>query len=101
MATQPLTEQEIAEALSGLPGWTREDGRLVRTYGLPDHLAAVGLLVHIATEQERLNHHADLTLGYDRLGLALSTHSAGGRITALDVQLARRVEEIAPAHGAA
>lgn len=51
MAPQPLTEPEIAEALSGLPGWTLEQNRVVRGYRLDGHLAAVALLVHIATVQ--------------------------------------------------
>ncbi|RKN35112.1 4a-hydroxytetrahydrobiopterin dehydratase [Streptomyces hoynatensis] len=101
MAPKPLTESEIAEALGGLPGWTVEENRLIRSYGLPGHLAAVALLVHVATVQEELGHHADLALTYDRLGVAVTTHSAGGRLTALDFTLARRIEELAPAHGAA
>jgi 4a-hydroxytetrahydrobiopterin dehydratase len=101
MAPQPLTELEIAESLSGLPGWSVADDRLVRSYGLAGHLPAVAMLVHIATLQEELNHHADLTLTYDRLGVSVHTHSVGGKVTGLDVQLARRIEEIAPGHGAA
>ncbi|ARQ67854.1 4a-hydroxytetrahydrobiopterin dehydratase [Streptomyces marincola] len=100
MAPKPLTGQEIEEALAGLPGWAHEDGRLVREYALPGHLAAVALLVHIATVQEEMDHHADLTLTYNRLGVAVNTHSVGGKVTELDVRLARRVEEMAPAHGA-
>ena len=101
MAPEPLTETEITEKLGELPGWTVEEHRLIRNYGLPGHLAAVALLVHIAAIQEELGHHADLALTYDRLGIAVTTHSAGGRLTALDFDLARRIEEIAPAHGAA
>jgi 4a-hydroxytetrahydrobiopterin dehydratase len=60
----------------------------------------VALLVHIATVQEELNHHADLTLGYNRLGVSVTTHSAGNRITDFDTRLAQRIEELAAAHGA-
>jgi 4a-hydroxytetrahydrobiopterin dehydratase len=97
---QPLTEQEITKALNGLPGWIHEDDRLVRSYRLPGHLPAVAMLVHIATVQEELDHHADLTLVYNRLGVAVNTHSVGGKVTELDTLLARRVEEIAAGHGA-
>ncbi|TDC61860.1 4a-hydroxytetrahydrobiopterin dehydratase [Streptomyces hainanensis] len=100
MAPQPLTELEIAECLSGLPGWAARDDRLERHYALPGHLPAVALLVHVAAVQEELGHHAELTVTYNRLDIAVNTHSVGGRVTQLDVQLARRIEEIAPAHGA-
>ncbi len=100
MAPQPLTELEIAEALSGLPGWTLQEDRLVREYTLAGHLPAVAMLVHIATVQEELNHHADLTLTYNRLGVGVNTHSVGGKVTELDTQLAIRIEDLAPSHGA-
>jgi 4a-hydroxytetrahydrobiopterin dehydratase len=100
MAPQPLTEVEIAEALSGLPGWTLEGDRLVRNYVLGGHLPAVAMLVHITTVQEQMNHHADLTLTYNRLGVSVNTHSAGGKVTELDAQLASRIEELSLAHGA-
>ncbi|RBM20854.1 4a-hydroxytetrahydrobiopterin dehydratase [Streptomyces sp. PT12] len=100
MAPRPLSESEIADALESLPGWTFEDDRLIRGYGFAAHLPAVAFLVHVATVQEELEHHADLALTYNRLGVAVNTHSVGGKVTELDVTLARRVEALAPAHGA-
>ncbi|MDB1089285.1 4a-hydroxytetrahydrobiopterin dehydratase [Streptomyces sp. ACA25] len=100
MAAQPMTELEIAEVLSGLPGWTLRDDHLERGYRLRGHLPAVALLVHIATVQEELNHHAGLTVTYNRLDVSVTTHSAGSKVTELDAQLARRIEEIAAGHGA-
>jgi 4a-hydroxytetrahydrobiopterin dehydratase len=32
--------------------------------------------------------------------VSVNTHSVGGKVTELDVRLARRIEEIAPSHGA-
>ncbi|GAU66000.1 putative pterin-4-alpha-carbinolamine dehydratase [Streptomyces sp. NBRC 110611] len=97
---EPLTDKEIGDRLAELPGWTAADGRLRRDYRFGGHLPAAVMVMHIARIQEELGHHADLTLGYNRLSVAVCTHSAGGRITDLDFGLARRIEEIAPAHGA-
>ncbi|MFF8311528.1 4a-hydroxytetrahydrobiopterin dehydratase [Streptomyces lydicus] len=97
---EPLDEKEIEERLAELPDWSAEGGMLRRTYAFHGHLPAAVMVVHIARIQEELNHHADLSLGYNRLGVAVNTHSIGGRITHLDFALARRIEEIAPAHGA-
>ncbi|MEU8535917.1 4a-hydroxytetrahydrobiopterin dehydratase [Streptomyces sp. BPPL-273] len=100
MPVEPLSPQEIDERLTELPGWSLEDGRLTRIYRLGSHFAATALVVHVAQLQEELDHHSDLTLGYNTVSLAVHTHSAGGAVTAKDVELARRVEDLAAGHGA-
>jgi 4a-hydroxytetrahydrobiopterin dehydratase len=100
MAVEPLSQQEIEDRLAQLPGWSLDADRLVRSYRLADHFAATALVIHIAQVQEELDHHSDLTLGYNTVSLAVHTHSAGGKVTARDIELARRIEELAPAHGA-
>ncbi|WP_432031294.1 4a-hydroxytetrahydrobiopterin dehydratase [Streptomyces antibioticus] len=100
MAAEPLAQKEIEDRLAELPGWSLDGGLLTRTYRLDSHCAAAALVVHVARIQDELNHHAEITLGYDTVGLAVSTHSAGGAITDLDFALARRVQDAAPAHGA-
>ncbi|MFF8092416.1 4a-hydroxytetrahydrobiopterin dehydratase [Streptomyces sp. NPDC016675] len=100
MPRVPLSQQEIEERLAELPGWSLDDGRLTRSYRLGSHFAATAMVVHVAQVQEELDHHSDLTLGYDTVSLAVHTHSAGGAITEKDVQLARRVEDLAAGHGA-
>jgi 4a-hydroxytetrahydrobiopterin dehydratase len=100
MAVEPLSRTEIDNRLADLPGWSLTEGRLSRVYRLGSHFAATAMVVHIAQVQEELDHHSDLTLGYDTVALSVHTHSAGGAVTALDFGLARRVEDLAPVHGA-
>ncbi|MFG2312297.1 4a-hydroxytetrahydrobiopterin dehydratase [Streptomyces sp. NPDC048566] len=100
MAVEPLVREDIEERLAALPGWTLEGDRLARSYRLASHFAATAMVVHIAQVQEELDHHSDLTLGYNTLSLTVNTHSVGGAVTALDFELARRVEDLAPGHGA-
>ncbi|WP_420036625.1 4a-hydroxytetrahydrobiopterin dehydratase [Streptomyces sp. cg28] len=100
MPTEPLSQKEIEDRLAELPGWSLDGARITRTYRLGSHFAATALVVHIAQTQEELNHHSDLTLGYNTVALAVHTHDAGGAVTAKDFELARRVEELAPGHGA-
>jgi 4a-hydroxytetrahydrobiopterin dehydratase len=98
----PLSPEEVADRLAQLPaGWrlSADSTTLTRTYRLP-HLAAAVLALHIARIQQELDHHSDLTLGYDTLSVAITTHAAGGRLTAKDFDLATRIAAIAPAHGA-
>ncbi|MFI7243412.1 4a-hydroxytetrahydrobiopterin dehydratase [Streptomyces qinglanensis] len=100
MAPQPLTPEETEQALAGLPHWTTDGDSVSRSYSLPGHLPAAAMAMHIAALQEELDHHSELTLGYNTLSVTVNTHSVGGRITELDIALARRIEEIAPGHGA-
>ncbi|MEU9210963.1 4a-hydroxytetrahydrobiopterin dehydratase [Streptomyces sp. NPDC048415] len=100
MAVEPLSQKEIEERLAELPGWSVDGDRLTRSYRLGSHFAATAMVVHIAQTQEELDHHSDLTLGYNTVTLTVNTHSVGGAVTALDFELARRVEELAPGHGA-
>ncbi|MFC9701458.1 4a-hydroxytetrahydrobiopterin dehydratase [Streptomyces sp. NPDC056943] len=100
MPTQPLSQKEIEDRLRELPGWSVEGDRLSRTYRLGDHFAATALVVHVAQIQQELDHHSDLTLGYNTVALSVNTHSAGGAVTEKDFELAERVAAIAPGHGA-
>ncbi|MDX2704979.1 4a-hydroxytetrahydrobiopterin dehydratase [Streptomyces sp. PA03-6a] len=99
---EPLSHKEIEDRLAELPGWSlSEDGAsLLRTYRLP-HIPAAVFVMHIAQIQDELNHHSDLTLGYQTVAVSVTTHAAGGRLTERDFGLAQRIEAIAPAHGAA
>lgn len=98
---EPLTAEEIDARLAALPGWAVSEGgrTLHRTYRL-EHLPAAIFALHIAGIQAELNHHSDLTLGYDTLRVEITTHAAGGRLTEKDFGLADRVAAVAPGHGA-
>ncbi|QEV21294.1 4a-hydroxytetrahydrobiopterin dehydratase [Streptomyces alboniger] len=100
MTPEPLSQKEIEDRLAELPGWSLDGDKITRSYRLGSHFAAVGLVVHIAQTQDELDHHADIALGYNTVALSVNTHSAGGSITGLDLELARRVEEFAAGHGA-
>ena len=95
----PYTEAEIAERLGALPGWSYIGGDIRREYktdGWPTTLMFVNALAFFA---EAADHHPDLEVGWGKVVVKLSTHSAKG-ITEKDFALARRIEEIAQAHAA-
>ncbi|MGK5497164.1 4a-hydroxytetrahydrobiopterin dehydratase [Streptomyces sp. URMC 125] len=100
MAPRPLSREEIDAALAELSGWELDGDRLRRTYSFARHLQAAAMVVHVARIQDELDHHADLLLGYNTLAVSVNTHSVGGKVTGLDVELARRIEAVAPAHDA-
>jgi 4a-hydroxytetrahydrobiopterin dehydratase len=94
MAPPKLSPSEIEAALPRLPGWKLTDARLHREYRFPDFIHAFGFMATAAVMIEALGHHPDWSNVYNRVTVDLSTHDAGG-VTAKDVELAARLEEIA------
>lgn len=95
-----LTDDQVTQALAGLPGWARDRDAIVKTFELPTFLTAIAVVGQIAERAEAADHHPDLDIRYRRLRVALSTHDAGG-LTELDVSLAGEIEALAGAAGAA
>jgi 4a-hydroxytetrahydrobiopterin dehydratase len=94
----PLTKAKIEAALAldaGLPGWSCKREALVKTYKLRSFKEALAWMVRVGFEAEAMNHHPEWTNVYNRVEVKLSTHDAGGRVTAKDVELARRMEAVA------
>ena len=94
MAT--LSDDEIRAGLAELPGWELADGAITKEYGLDGFPSAVAFVVRLSYAAEAADHHPDVDIRYSKVRVALSTHSEGG-ITAKDLQLARAIEELAPA----
>lgn len=90
-----LSDEEVRERLSGLPGWRREGDAIVRDVALADFAAAMALVNSVAELAEERNHHPDILLhGWNKVRLTLSTHSQGG-ITAADLDMAELIDGLA------
>jgi pterin-4a-carbinolamine dehydratase len=86
-----LSEQEIRRRLAALPGWEFRDGAIRRTYKTDGWRGTMLVANAIAFLCEAADHHADLTVTWPSVAVALSTHSAGG-ITAKDFEVAALIE---------
>lgn len=93
-----LGEPEIAERLRSLHGWTIEAGKLRRVLVFRDFAEAFGFMASCALVAKRLDHHPDWSNVYKTVRIDLSTHDAGG-ITALDFELAARIDALAERWG--
>lgn len=91
---QRLTPEEIDDALASLGGWSLERGKLHREYHFADFVEAFGFMSRAALVAEAMDHHPEWFNVYRRVVVDLTTHSAQG-VTALDVALARRMNELA------
>ena len=89
-----LSEEQLQQALAELPGWSIEGGKLHRELQFESFVEAFGFMSQVALVAERLDHHPEWWNVYNRVVVDLTTHDAGG-LTALDVTLARRMNELA------
>jgi 4a-hydroxytetrahydrobiopterin dehydratase len=88
-----LTDEQVAERLAGLPGWTRQGDNIVHTETLADFKAALLYVGAVAFLAEAANHHPDITIQWNKVTLTLSTHSAHG-LTIKDFDLAEQVSRL-------
>lgn len=89
-----LSAEEIASSLGGLDGWVYDGSVIAKEYRWPAFADAVSFVVRVAFAAESRNHHPDIDVRYNRVRLALATHSQGG-VTDLDVELATEIERLA------
>jgi 4a-hydroxytetrahydrobiopterin dehydratase len=95
MKAQPLAEPEIAQACARLGGWAWQRDALAKNFAFGSFREAMDFMVRVGHEAEALNHHPEWSNVYNRVAIRLSTHDAGGKVTAQDVELATRIEKIA------
>lgn len=89
-----LTPVELVAALAELPLWSGDASGLERTVECSTFPLAIALVDDVAVVAEQLDHHPDIDIRWRTVRFTCSTHSAGG-VTALDLSLARRVDDLA------
>ena len=93
--SKPLTSAKITAALANLPGWAFKRDALAKEFKFDSFRDAMAFMVRVGFEAEAADHHPEWTNVYNRVAIRLSTHSAGGKVTAKDVELAKAIEGVA------
>lgn len=91
-----LTTEQILDA--GLADWRKLAQALHARYLTGDFAGGMRFVTAVSEAAEAANHHPDLTLSYPHVDVKLISHDAGG-LTQRDVDLARRISEIAQDQG--
>lgn len=86
-----LKAAEIKSALVRLPEWKRSGSVISRTFEFKGFVAAIKFVNAVARLAEEAGHHPDIDLRWNKVTLALTTHSEGG-LTKKDFQLARKFD---------
>jgi 4a-hydroxytetrahydrobiopterin dehydratase len=88
--TELLDRAEIDAALTALPGWSLEDGKLVKRAQVPAD-SQDALIESVGRVADAMDHHPVVSRDDDSVTFRLWTHSAGG-VTTKDVDLASRID---------
>ncbi len=88
-----LSESEVQERLGQVGQWKRDGDVIRREVKFKDFIGSMGFVTKVALLAEKADHHPDIAIGYNRVTLALSTHSDGG-LTAKDFDLAQQIDAV-------
>lgn len=89
-----LSEGALESALAGLPGWAIKDGMLAKTFSFNSYAQGLAFAAAAGWAADKMDHHPDLMIGYQKVSVATVTHDAGG-LTAKDTALAAAIQALA------
>lgn len=92
---QPLSADQIQDALESLPGWTWTEDKLCKSFLFSDFVHAFSFMTRVALIAEKQDHHPEWSNVFQRVDIHLTTHDAANRVTLQDTAMARAIEDAA------
>lgn len=92
---EPLTSDELKAELLHLTGWKLAGGNrhLYKRFDFQSYTSVIQFVNRIAAIAEEHNHHPEMTVTFGGVGVAFTTHDAGG-LTKADFDAARAVDSL-------
>ena len=88
-----LNAAQIKTSLKAVPVWRNSGTVIARTFHFKDFVAAMKFVNAIAKLAEKAWHHPDIDIRWNKVTLALTTHSEGG-LTEKDFKLAKQFDRL-------
>lgn len=88
-----LTDAEIADSLTAVPGWTFSDNMIRRVFEFPSYANGTLFASGVGLLSEGMDHHPDILIQWRKVTIAINTHDAGG-VTKTDFALAEKIERL-------
>ncbi|HTU13588.1 MAG TPA: 4a-hydroxytetrahydrobiopterin dehydratase [Solirubrobacterales bacterium] len=89
-----LNDEQIERRLAPLAGWSRDGDEIVREFVFEDFVGSVRFVDSLVAPAERMGHHPDLAISWNKVRVSISTHSEGG-LTPADFELAAEISALA------
>jgi len=88
-----LDDDDRAAFVAEHVGWVIEGEVVKKTYTMADFNESMGFVTRIALLAEVADHHPDIDIRWNKVTIALSTHSEGA-LTSKDTDLAAAIEAL-------
>jgi 4a-hydroxytetrahydrobiopterin dehydratase len=88
-----LNIQQINLNLKAIPDWSKCAQTICRTFKFEGFMTSIAFVRRIAKQAQKINHHPDINVCFDKVTLTLTSHDEGG-ITEKDFFLARQCDEV-------
>jgi len=92
-AARKLSENEIANRLADLAGWSLVEAKLHREFRFRDFSEAFAFMTRVAMLAEQRDHHPEWSNVYGTVRIDLRTHDSDG-VTDRDFELAAAIDRI-------
>ena len=73
--------------------WNEKDNTITKTFEFSSYLDGIDFVNEVAILSEQENHHPDITIGYCKVTVSLTTHDAGS-LTEKDYKLAKLIDDL-------
>ena len=88
-----LHTKQIKLNLQAVPNWSKRAQTVLRTFKFEDFLKGIDFVNQVAKKAQKMNHHPDIDIRFNKVTLTLTSHDEGG-ITEKDFSVARQCDEV-------
>ncbi len=86
-----LDNAAVRAWLKDREGWKHKGKSIFKTFKFDSFRNSIVFVNRVATLADERDHHPDVDIRFDKVTIALSTHSAGG-LTPSDLDLAKAID---------
>ena len=86
-----LTEPQREAFNAAHPAWIADGETIARTFTFEDFAEAIGFVTRVGVAAERVFHHPDIDIRWNKVTLTLTSHDVGG-LTERDIELAAKID---------
>ena len=88
-----LSDGEVSSRLSDLKDWAVENGQIAKSFSFDAYQKGLVFASAVGFLADALDHHPDILIGYQKVRVAVNTHSVNG-LSPYDFELARRIDAL-------